>query len=729
MAEESSASSSVTASPSPADGSGSVREQVLAFFGPSSHRNPTRTALADHLQSFVSAESLGDRLDAWLRLIHWTRVGTSHSLQVLGARMRWREAYLYWELLLDVLEQVPSVKASVQGAVRRVIFETEAVNLVGEAGVPCDRGFLVEIGKRIVNKLLPAIRNDRDLTHLFQRQYRSQVEVNWLSRIPPRLFARVLQALTPPRDPDQSSPLVRAFSDGFRLLAIRVQSQGLSEKLRARSRRPSLVLESPFYRLARLSDQIAGLWQAGQGIVTVEEAWRQAAIECHNEIRWIRRQLETAGVSIDIVYGLEVLQHCLARMSAMVDIMAAREEATYARAVQGFLKILIEASLHECSVRHMIEANTRMLHRKIVDRSGAAGEHYIAQDSREYRHIWLAAAGGGVLTAFTAAVKMGILGLGLAPFLAGFGYGLNYAVSFVLMQTFGLMLATKQPAMTAATLATIMREQPGPSRLDDIADFITKISHSQIAAAVSNVVLVSISAYLLDTVWRFASGGPVVDLHAAEHVYETLSPLNSGTVIFAALTGVILWLSSLAGGWIENWAVYHKIPQALAEHKRGYRLFGADRMRRWADAFSRNIAGWGTNVSLGMMLGMTPAVGMFFGIPLDVRHVTLSSGTLALAIASLQADWYKEGWLLHAMAGVSVMFVLNLGVSFSLSLLTALRAYNFPKSDLIELARRLLKRMLWSPLDFLLPPRGERTVRGDKEDSYGGRSGGGQERP
>lgn len=720
MADEPRTSEAIRPALSPLPGKESVREQVRSFFGPSNADNPTRVALAEHLHDFVGASSLGDRLDAWLRLIHWTRVGTSPSLRVLGARMRWREAYLYWELLLDVLEQVSSVRAAVRDAIKQVIVETEAVNLVGEAGMPCDRGFLVEIGKRLLNKVLPSIRNDRDLTHLFQRQYRSFVEVKWFSQIPPRLFARILNALTPPRDADRSSPLVRAFADGFRLLAIRMESQGLSEKLRARSRRPTLVPESPFYRLAQLSEQLVGRWQAGQNIAPVDDAWRQLAAECQNEIRWIRRRLETAGVSIDIVYGLEVLQHGLARMSAMVDVMAAREETAYAQAVQAFLTLLIEASLHECSVRHLVEANTRMLHRKIVDRSGTTGEHYIAQDRREYRHIWVAAAGGGVLTAFTAAIKMGIFALGLAPFLAGFGYGLNYALSFVLMQTFGLMLATKQPAMTAATLATIMRERPGVSRLDDIVEFMAKISYSQIAAAVSNVIVVSLAAYLLDAGWRVVTGGPILNLHTAEHVYETLSPINSGTVIFAALTGVILWLSSLAGGWIENWAVYHRLPLALAEHPWGNRMLGAERMGRWAEKFSHNIAGWGTNVSLGMMLGMTPAIGMFFGIPLDVRHVTLSSGTLALAIASLQAEWYGEGRLLHAIAGVSVMFVLNLGVSFMLSLVTALRAYEFPRADKVELARRLVKRIFSSPLDFILPPREKMNfVEGETESQAG----------
>lgn len=714
---------SISSSTPPSDASPetapAMRQQVLAFFGPASAENPTRSALANHLQDFVVADSLGDRLDAWLRLIHWTRVGTSHSLQVLGARMRWKEAYLYWELLLDVLEQVPSVRSEVQNAFGRIIQETDAVNLIGEAGLPCDRGFLVELGDRLISKLLPKVRNDRDLTHLLQRQYPSATEVKWLGQLSPRMATRILRALVPLDDPQITDPLRRAFADGFRLLAIRVEAQGLSEKLRARSRRPSSVPESPFYRLARESEQLVQRWQDGRDLEDCAAAWRDAMTDCRNEIRWIRRQLEVTGVSVDIVYGLEVLRHCLQRMGSMVDVMVAGDDLQHAMTVHAFLTTLVEASLHECSLSHLIEANTRLLHRKIVDRSGATGEHYIAQDRQEYRHIWVAAAGGGVLTAFTAAIKMFIFGLGLAPFLAGFGYGVNYAVSFVLMQTFGLMLATKQPAMTAATLATIMRERPGSARLDDIVDQIAKITHSQIAAAVSNVVVVSLSAYALDAVWRLLTGHPVLALEAAEHVYETLSPLDSGTVVFAALTGVILWFSSIMGGWVENWAVYHRLPSALAEHAAGNRTFGAERMRRWADGLAHNIAGWGTNVSLGMMLGMTPAIGAFFGIPLDVRHVTLSSGTLALAMASLDTEWYSEGRLIYAIAGVVTMFVLNLGVSFLLSLLTALRAYEFPRSDVAELLRRLLKRLVTSPRDFVLPPKVSRPSSGSQTEPAG----------
>ncbi len=79
--------------------------------------------------------------------------------------------------------------------------------------------------------------------------------------------------------------------------------------------------------------------------------------------------------------------------------------------------------------------------------------------------MWRAAAGGGrLLTVITAALKMRIVDAHLPPFIEGLAAGTNYAVSFVLLQIFGLVLATKQPAATAATFAGIIRNNRGVER-------------------------------------------------------------------------------------------------------------------------------------------------------------------------------------------------------------------------------------------------------------------------
>ena len=166
----------------------------------------------------------------------------------------------------------------------------------------------------------------------------------------------------------------------------------------------------------------------------------------------------------------------------------------------------------------------------------------------------------------TAAFKMLVHEWHLAPFPESFLYALIYAVSFLLMQAFGLVLATKQPAMTAAALARIVREATGEDREERIASFFARLASSQLAAAISNVATVGAGAAAFVAGWLFLAGRPWVDPATARETFLVLSPLDSGTIFFAALTGVLLWMGSLAGGWFENWSTYHRLPEGIARH-------------------------------------------------------------------------------------------------------------------------------------------------------------------
>ena len=228
-----------------------------------------------------------------------------------------------------------------------------------------------------------------------------------------------------------------------------------------------------------------------------------------------------------------------------------------------------------------------------------------------------------------------------------------------------------------------------------------------------------VGAYLLDGLWRLALGHPFLADDQARQTYLTLSPLDSGTVFYAALTGVILWASSIVGGWFDNWSVYHRLPLAIAEHPLG-RWLGRERMARWGERLRHQGGAWATSIGLGFMLGMTPALGAFFGVPFDVRHVTLSTGTLALAAAGLGYRLAFGAWFYRALAGIATMFVLNLGVSFALSLYWAVRAYELPRGETRELGRRLWHRFRDHPGDFFLAPKADLAmptgVEGDETD-------------
>jgi site-specific recombinase len=307
----------------------------------------------------------------------------------------------------------------------------------------------------------------------------------------------------------------------------------------------------------------------------------------------------------------------------------------------------------------------------------------------------------------TAALKIAVHQLAhavhLAPAAAGFLSGMNYAVSFVALQHLHLILATKQPAMTAAALASTMRSTNGEERHERMVDETARIAHCQLAAAAANVLLVALGAAAFDAAWHAVSGRHWMNAEEAQAMYLSLSPVDSLTVLYAALTGVILWMSSLTGGWFDNWVRLHRIPEGLEG-----RSFTAG----WGPALRKHAAGWGTNVSLGFMLGMTPALGEFLGLPLDVRHVTLNTGILSLALSGLEQQWFADGLLIRAILGIGVMFVLNLGVSFALSLATALRAYQHPRDEAAHYLRALLRRVLRRPWQFVLPWRGPASASG-----------------
>jgi site-specific recombinase len=363
---------------------------------------------------------------------------------------------------------------------------------------------------------------------------------------------------------------------------------------------------------------------------------------------------------------------------------------------------VMNARREDLSLRALFRQNTALIARKVVERTGKAGEHYIANTRREYRAIWKASLGGGLLTVLTAAIKMRIVEAHFPPFVEGMAAGTNYAVSFLVLQHFHLALATKQPSVTAATFAGIVRTTGGQARMEKLAEFISRITRSQLASAAGNLLAVCLGCIVFAKLWALVFQQPYLDIPSAEHVYQTLDPLASGTMFYAALTGVILWVSALAGGWFENFATFNRVPEAIAQHPLG-RKVGSARMQRLAETVAANLSGWTTCIVLGYLLGFVPALGEFFGIPLDVRHVTLSTGTLALAAASFGREWLYRGWFFYTVLGITVTFVLNLGVSFSIAAAVALKAYGVSRRERMRLMRYTLSSFLRSPRRFLIP--------------------------
>lgn len=580
-------------------------------------------------------------------------------------------------LLVKVLEELPAARLRVARCLGGLLAEASAEKLFAVVGLPNDRGLFAEIGDRISRAVLLNPPDAHDLSAMASRIVRDEDDIAWLRPEIEPLLARLAAALG-----DAWAPLRDAAIDAIGLISARTAVLGTGENLRGRTSRTALRM-SPFYRLGRVAlGEVGGLLG-----------------ECRDELEQIHARLEDSGVSVDVVYSLDAIDRSLARVELLLPLATGRPRERHL-----LLRVLGRGVVGERSLRQLVADNFRLLARKVIERAGKTGEHYVTATRREYWLMMGSAGGGGVITAGTAVGKYLVKWGHFAPFLDGLLSSLVYAGSFLAIQFAGFTLATKQPSMTAAALAGTIRERAGPDRLAELVGLIMRISRSQFAAAVGNVGVVIIVAGICDQIYKATTGHPFLDAETAAATLASFHPFGSGTIFFAALTGVLLWMSSLAAGWFENWIVYHRLPEAIEHHDFMGKLFGHERMARAARFVERQAAGFGGSVALGFLLGMTPVFAKFFGLPLDVRHVTLSSGSLTLAISSLGLSAGLVA-MLWAWVGIAFIGLLNFGVSFVCALLIALRARDVPQSEQWTLPLAVLRRFRQRPIDFLWPPR------------------------
>ncbi len=320
----------------------------------------------------------------------------------------------------------------------------------------------------------------------------------------------------------------------------------------------------------------------------------------------------------------------------------------------------------------------------------------------QYRAVMKAGAIGGTVIAFTVLGRLA-LGSGHAGFIEGMSVSLNYAASFILIAALGGVLAARQPAVTAPALAAKMGDLDSRDGLRSLLQESTCLLRSQAASVFGNLVAIVPAMALLAGAALLLTGAPPLDAARAVARLDALS-LFGMSPLYAALTGILLWLSGLAAGFADNWFALRQVRAALAHHRRLVHAFGPVRAERLARRVERLVPSLAGSLSLAFMLGMGPVVMQFFGLGVDVRHVTLSAGALVAAAASL--GWpilaSSEFWL--AVLGIAAIGLLNVGVAFACALALALRAREVPERTRRRVFWSVLRRCAKSPGAVLLPP-------------------------
>lgn len=607
--------------------------------------------------------------------------------------------------LLDVLEQRPQDRLHISALLRHTLSRLDATGLLADYGFAPRQGFVSELAERMRLVCLPGTPQTNDLGELFHLLLSRSDDMAWLSALDPATVERMVALCSTPKA-GTNPPWQASAIESIQLLASQMRAGGLSPAMRQRMDR-GLLASQPFHRVVQAAEAL----RDNSDLPACAQTLRDVLHACCTAADSVRSHLDEHGISVDLVFQVDQIHSRGRRIDILLDTLTASPE-TSAAALRALVLHLVQAGQERRSVRALFTQHYGLLARKVTERSAETGGHYITRDLVEYRTMLREASGGGAIIGLTTLMKFAIGAFSLPVFWFGFWAGVNYAVSFVVVQLLHLTVATKQPAMTAPTLAAKLEDvgrtdAANPAAQETIDSFVDEVAHllrSQIAGIVGNLLLVMPVVLLAQGLTWLLTTQPLIGADSGHYVLHSLTLLGP-TALFAAFTGVLLFASSLIAGWVENWFVYHRLDSAIAWNPRSIAVLGPRRAQRWAHWWRHNISGLAANVSLGMMLGVIPAVCSFVGLPLEVRHVTLAAGQLAAAIGALGTGIFQQPDFWWCVAAIPVIGLLNLGVSFSLAFKVALASRGLRVQERGRLYAALGERWRKHPRSFFLPPR------------------------
>lgn len=613
--------------------------------------------------------------------------------------------------LCRLLDSRSDLRDRLKGYLERLFASSHQRSLYADVGMLPNAGFFTELWRRFSQKLLPPAIETGQLRDLLDVAFAHTDDHEWVAGVgvePWLALCRILDLDF--LDPAADSTTREELAESVVITSTRIGAMGTEPSL-ARVYPALRDYESPF--VAQLVETLRHVeayrlaYATGKPAPEVDEKQILVLLaQCRDIITRVRRNTAETGVSVGLTYLLQRLDEHIERLEALLDILDRAPDHDRAGAAVRLFQGAVRALNRKNDLSAHFAKNTELLAREVTEHSGRTGEHYVAADRAEWRRMFRAALGAGLIVPVMAFSKFGLHQVHAPPIVEGVLYSLNYVIGFVLIHVLHFTLATKQPAMTAARIALALDRRPGEKPdLEGMVELVVRVARTQFVAVVGNVILAFPVALLLCLAVTQISGSHPVDPEAARRMLDDVHPLRSLALFHAAIAGVYLFMSGLVAGYFDNLAVYHRVPERLARLPWLRRLLGPRASGHIGTYVENNLGGIAGNVFLGMALGMTAGVAVGFGLPLDIRHVTFSAANFAMAFEGMALDlpWQQ---IAFCVVGIGLIGLVNLVVSFALALLVALKARRIRFRYTGQLARGLARRLVATPLDFVRPPRG-----------------------
>lgn len=614
--------------------------------------------------------------------------------------------------LIFVLEKDEFLLSGFKVYIKKILKNRKFSTLIADLGIISESGFWSEISRRLYNKILPVQPPEIGMEFLMSNVFFNRYDYKWFNSIDAESWDKLFTLL-------ELKPLAVLNNDSFSISELMFSIDLLSLRISGTAMDYSLLkmvpeyasLDSPFISLQRDVSTMIVEFKKQQNVRSCEDIhFKQVKIiiqQCKSYLERALRNKEKFGITFSTTIKLVRLQQQLDRLEMLLDFLVNDkvEDKSFSK-THSFLKEIVKLNASKNNVRAFWRTTSGLVAYQITQHTGKTGENYITESKQEYFKMLKSAAGGGVIVGMLCLFKVLYSQVDTSSFGHAFLYSMNYSLGFVAIYLLHFTLATKQPAMTAATLAKAIKPDNGNSKIDyhNFANLFSRLFRSQFIAFVGNVFFAFPVAMLMVLLWQFLFDDFAVTPQKGAKLLEDINFIESKALLHAAVAGFYLFLSGLISGYYINRNIHEGISKRIQQHPFLKGFLPKRILEKIAKYYDKHIGGITGNIWLGIFLGTTGTIAMFFGLDIDIRHITFAAGNFGLALMGTGFD--VSFWdVLIAVLCIGLIGFFNFIVSFVFSLIVALRSRNMRFYELYPIAAAILVRFKHNKRDFFLPPK------------------------
>ena len=630
--------------------------------------------------------------------------------------------------LIGILKENPAYRAGLATFILRLLDKYKQITLYTDTGIVSDDSFSHSINRLIGHRFLPLLPEEDSVVELANYLFDKNTDEQWLGHITDKHWDELVDLI---KVDTQHSHLVatakNSILNALVILSYRISGIGLHPDM-MKSYPAMLGYSAAFVAQNQEAVLFANQYRTLHNLDAMVDVIPEVDInpaplivmleQCQDIVDNIRKRVYKTGISIRMTNMLVRLEQSIHRMQILIELVS---DSTKNRdkAIVELTQEIVRTAKTRYSFGHLIQNNTKLLSRKITENASRVGEHYISTDKAGYRTMYKKAAIGGLFIGCMATLKTLSYGLVLAPIGRAFVNSMIYGLGFVTIHIAHGTVATKQPAMTAAAIASTISDGAGKKhkQLTKLAELIVDIMRTQFVAILGNISIAMPVALLIAYGWLWRYDTPMIDTKMAAHLLHDLNPIASLALPHAAIAGVFLFLSGLISGYYDNLAAYNKIGKRIKRHWLLMRILPNSWLEKMANFVEANLGAIMGNFIFGCFLGSTATIGYMLGLPIDIRHIAFASANFVHGVFFLAPQDLTWQVICLSFLGVLLIGLVNLMVSFSLSLIVALRSKEVHFSQWAELNTLLYKHLITHPLNFFVPR--SQSVKYTRIDSEG----------